>query len=282
MPLGSGLIAGRGRVKSLRIMDRAPAPTLEQAPLPMGDLAAVLDWWRGAGVDCAFVDTPRRWLQEPAAPAAPAAAAAASPRQIPPAPAAAPERPRIGGDPAAWPQDLEAFRRWWVEDPALDPAAGHGPAPRVPPRGQAGAALMVLVPMPEEQDTATLLSGPQGRLVAAMARAMGLAPAALYLASALPRPVTLPDWRALAVDGLGAVLRHHLALAAPQRILVLGRDILPLIEHDPAQAPPAIHHLEVGGRQVPVLASYAPGHLIDHARLRAGLWRQWLDFTDDG
>lgn len=265
-------------------MDRAPAPALEQGPLSAPAIAAVLDWWREAGVDCAFLDTPQRWLQASAAAtqAAPGPAATAPPGPRPRTPAPAPERPRIGGDPAGWPQNLDAFRRWWVEDPALDPAAGHGPAPRVPPRGEAGAALMVLVPMPEEQDADTLLSGPQGRLIAAMARAMGLAPAALYLASALPRPVTLPDWHALAEDGLGTVLRHHLALAAPQRILVLGRDILPLIGHDPAQAPPAVHQLDVGGRQVPVLASYAPGHLIDHARLRAGLWRQWLDFTDDG
>ena len=263
-------------------MDRAPAPALEQGPLSAPALAAALDWWREAGVDCAFLDAPQRWLQAPAAATqgAPAPPSAAPPRAHPRAPA--PDRPRIGGDPAGWPLDLGAFRRWWVEDPALDPVAGHGPAPRVPPRGDAGAALMVLVPMPEEQDAATLLSGAQGRLIAAMARAMGLAPNTLYLASGLPRPVTLPDWHALAEDGLGTVLRHHLALAAPQRILVLGRDILPLIGHDPAQAPPAAHQLDVGGRQVPVLASYAPGHLIDHARLRAGLWRQWLDFTDDG
>jgi hypothetical protein len=29
------------------------------------------------------------------------------------------------------------------------------------------------------------------------------------------------------------------------------------------------------------LAGYAPAHLLEHARLRARLWRQWLDWTDD-
>jgi len=250
-------------------MDRADAP----APRPaLGDsIAATIDWWREAGVDCAFLDQPQRWLAEPEKKAkAPSPAAKKAP---PPKP----ERPRIGGDAANWPQDLAAFRRWWLEEPSLDPGGGR----RVPPRGEAGATLMVLVPMPEEEDADTLLSGRQGQLIAAMAQAMGLAADQLALASALPRHMALPDWQSLARDGLGEVLRHHLALAAPERLLVLGTDILPLLGHDPAQASPGIEEISVGTRALPLLAGYAPGHLLEHARLRARLWQQWLDWTDD-
>jgi DNA polymerase len=250
-------------------MDRPAAP----APSPVsGDsIAAALDWWREAGVDCAFLDEPQRWLAEPES-KAPAPARVAAKKAPPPEP----ERPRIGGDPASWPQDLAAFRQWWLGEPSLDHTGGR----RVPSRGEAGAKLLVLVPMPEEEDAETLLSGRQGRLIAAMGQAMGLAPDQLALASVLPRHTTLPDWKALARDGLGEVLRHHLALAAPERLLVLGTDILPLLGHDLAQAAPGTGEIPVASRALPLLVGYAPGHLLDHARLRARLWQQWLDWTD--
>jgi len=255
------------------------APPLASTPSPAPSLAdsiaATLDWWREAGVDCAFTDAPQRWLAAPGVvPGAPARAALAPPKA--PAPTV-PERPRIGGEPGAWPRDLAAFRRWWCEEPGLAPAG----AVRVPPRGEAGAALLVLVAMPDAEDGAALLSGPAGGLIAGMARAMALPEERLYLASALPRHLPLPDWDALARDGLGAVLRHHLALAMPERVLVLGTDILPLLGHDPAQASPGAAQIAVEERQVPMLASFAPAHLIGHARLRARLWRQWLDWTDE-
>jgi uracil-DNA glycosylase len=237
-----------------------------------GSIAATLDWWREAGVDSAFHDKPQRWLAEPES--APEVRGRLAAQPSPPAQA---ERPRIGGDPAGWPQDLAAFRRWWLEEPSLDPAGG----PRVPPRGETGAALMALVPMPEDEDGETLLSARQGRLIAAMGEAMGIASDELTVASALPRHIVLPDWTALERDGLGDVLRHLIAVAAPQRLLVLGSDILPLLGHDPAQSSSAIQHLDIGGRRTPLLAGYAPVHLLQHARLRARMWRQWLDWTDE-
>ena len=249
-------------------MDRH-APPAPSAALG-ASIAAALDWWREAGVDCAFLDEPQRWLAEPETKAqAPAPVAKAAPPE--------PEPPRIGGNPATWPQDLAAFRRWWLEEPSLDHAGGQ----RVASRGEAGAKLMVLVPMPEAEDAETLLSGLQGRLIANMAQAMGIAAEELSLASALPHHIMLPDWAALARDGMGEVLRHHVTLAAPERLLVLGTDILPLLGHDPAQSASGIQQLDMGGRPLPLLAGYAPAHLLEHARLRARLWRQWLDWTDN-
>jgi DNA polymerase len=77
------------------------------------------------------------------------------------------------------------------------------------------------------------------------------------------------------------VLRHHITLAAPERLLVLGSDILSLLRHDLTQASSAIQQLDIGGRQLPLLAGYAPGNLLEHARFRARLWQQWLDWTDE-
>jgi DNA polymerase len=112
-----------------------------------------------------------------------------------------------------------------------------------------------------------------------MARAMGFGAGQTYVATALPRHTPLPDWAGLALDGLGEVLLHHLALAAPRRLIVLGRDVLPLLGHDPAQSAPFVSEVSIQSGQVPLLASYAPGRLLEHSRFRADLWRRWLEWT---
>jgi len=236
-------------------------------------IAAAQAWWREAGVDFIFHDEPQSWLSEDRAPT-PSAPSPAIPKA-----AAEPAQARIGGDPSDWPQDLATFRRWWVEHPSLDIGAA---SPRLAPRGEAGASLMVLVPMPEAVDRDGLLSGVEGELLASLATAMGLAADAVYLAATLPRHTPLPDWERLRADGMGEILLHHIRLADPGRLLVLGTRILPLLGHDPAQAAPGISELAIQGRKVPVLTSYAPERLLGNARQRAGLWRTWLDWTDEG
>lgn len=235
-------------------------------------LQAAQDWWREAGVDLAFHDRPQRWLASDE----PAAVAPREGHDLGSAPAPATPPPGIGGDRAAWPADLASFSSWWLDEPSLD--AG-GPFPRVAPRGEAGAAVMMLVPMPEQADSATLLSGVHGRLLASFAEAAGLDPASVYLAAGLPRHTPVPDWAQLRAAGLGEVLLHHLALVAPQRLIVFGSGILPLLGHDPAQAAPAVSELSIQGAQLPLLAAYAPERLLANARQRAALWRRWLDWT---
>jgi len=232
-------------------------------------IAAAHAWWREAGVDLAYRDEPQRWLADEA--------------EALPAPTAKtvellPEKPKIGGDREAWPRDLAGFARWWLEEPTLDSAVRG----RVGPRGPANAALMIVAPMPEAEDREVLLSGAQGRLLTNMVRAMGTAPDETYFATALPRHTPLPDWPDLAANGLGDVLRHHIELVAPQRLIVLGRDVLPLLGHDPAQAAPSVSEMSIQSRKLPWLSSYAPGRLLDHPRYRAQLWRRWLDWTGTG
>ena len=246
-------------------MSPRPAPPLAES------LAAAQAWWREAGVDYGYHDEPLGWLadKEPAGEPTPAA--------LPPKPEL--ERHTIGGDRAGWPQDLAAFRRWWLEEPSLDEGGLH---PRVAPRGESGATLMMLVTMPEAEDRETLLSGPQGRLLASFAQAAGLASESVALAAALPRHMPLPDWDALAARGHGETLLHLLALARPQRLIVFGRGILPLLGHNPAQGAPAVSELSIQGRPLPLLWTYAPENLLKSDRERATLWRRWLEWTDGG
>lgn len=247
-------------------MTGRPAPSLTDS------IAAAQAWWREAGVDLVYTDEPTPWLADEAPAEAPAAAIHV------PAPPPEPERPKIGGDRAGWPQDLAAFRDWWLAEPTLD---GGGTHPRLAPRGEAGADLLILVPMPEDGDRETLLAGPQGRMLASFALAAGLAPETVSVAAALPRHAPLPDWAGLEAQGHGEVLLHMLALATPKRVFVLGRSILPLLGHDPPQAAPAISQLAIQDRAVPLLMTYAPERLLENARLRASLWQRWLEWTDD-
>jgi len=250
-------------------MSPRPAPTLAES------LAAAQAWWREAGVDYAFSDRPARWLADEApspGPARPEPDAAIPPRQEP---AHAP----VGGEREGWPGDFAAFRGWWLGEPSLDEGGLH---PRVPPRGNPDAALMMMVTMPEAEDRDTLLSGAQGRMLGSFAQAAGLASDAVAFGSALPRHTPLPDWDRLAARGYGEVLLHLLSLARPQRLIVFGRGILPLLGHSPAQGAPGVSELSIQGRRLPLLWTYAPDTLLRSARERATLWRRWLEWTNDG
>ncbi len=238
-------------------------------------LAAATAWWREAGVDCDFHNEPRDWLASAKAPASETA-----PDPTPAQRKAAPPVFRIGGERAHWPATLEDFANWWLTEPSLDAVPG---APRVLPAGPAGAALMVLVGQPEADDRETLLSGPQGRLLDAMLGAFGLSRAEIYVASVLPRHTPVADWAGLAETGMSAVIAHHVALAAPQRLLVFGRGgVSALVGHDPAQGSPPSPEFNHEGGSVPLTIAPALETLLDRPALKAGLWTRWLEWTDPG
>jgi hypothetical protein len=239
---------------------------------PAEAFAAAHAWWREAGVDCAFADEPVSWLKPPTQ--EPEASVAEEPRQPPAAP---PRPPALVQDHASLPQRLEDFAPWWLGEPSIDTG---GLAPRVPPRGVAGAGLMVIVPQPEPADSDSLLSGLQGEFLGSILSAMAIAPDQAYIAAALPRHMPMPDWRALHAAGLGSILRHHIALVAPGRVLLFGQTILPLLDHDPAQMPATFLLDRLGGGAVPIFASRDLPTLSGSLREKANFWRRWLEWTD--
>jgi uracil-DNA glycosylase len=239
-----------------------------ERPLGGDDLAAALAWWRDAGVEHDYADAPRAWLK-PVEPVIEQAAAAA-PVAPPP-----PPRERIGGDPAQWPQSLEEFAPWWLSEPALDNGQVAG---RIAPRGIAGAEIMVLVDHPEAGDTERLLSGPQGKLLAAILSAIGIAAEQAYLAATLPRHMPLPDWAALGEAGLGELTAHHIALAAPKRLLVFGGHVSSLLGHDPANSTGFLPNLDHEGAKVPALVAPGLELLAARPRGKARLWQALLDW----
>ena len=226
--------------------------------------AAAQDWWREAGVDFDFTDEVQVMLADEAETAAVAAPAAQAAKVVEDEPAP----PKLAK--ADLPDDLDAFRNWWS---GADNPFANGTA--VPPRGSAQAQVMVLVPMPEADDGDSLLAGAQGRLVSNMLAAAGVPAEAAYLASALPWHMPLPDWETMHSEGLGTAISHHVELAAPQRVILFGSKMPALFGHDPAAPPESFTRIG----NVPVLTTFAPDRLLDHARQRARLWRRLLEWT---
>lgn len=243
-------------------------------------LEGAIGWWREAGVDNDFADAPGSWLAQPETgdavaarpPPPPAQPAAQTPLQR----ALTPGRtPTIGGDRNGWPDTLEEFREWWMTEPSLDDGALER---RIPPRGVAGAKLMILVGQPEADDAGGVLTGQAGGMLGSMLRAMAIEPHQAYLASALPTPRAMPQWDALGAAGLGDVVRHHIALAAPERLLAIGRSQLAMFAVDPALAREPLT-LACGGKDVPLLAAPDLAELARSAVRRRNYWQRWLDWT---
>lgn len=235
-------------------------------------LAATQDWWRAAGVDFDYLDEAKPWLKavdepEDAAKLLEAPAPAEEPSEPPP--------PQIAI--ADLPQDLAAFQTWW-SNPASDILGALGQ--RIAPRGEVGARLMLIVGTPEPGDRDALLQGPQGRLLANILRALGLTPQQAYLASALPGPMAEPDWGDLHRHGLGTILGHHIALARPERVLLLGSALPLLLGHDADAPPESLTDFDTPAGKLPVLTTFAPDRLLGHARQRARLWHRLLDWME--
>jgi uracil-DNA glycosylase len=250
-------------------MDGAPKHDLTAA------LAGAIDWWREAGVEYAFGDDPRTWLEP--APEIPGVAtnARTTGTTAPKSPEAPPTLGMIAQN-ADWPNSLADFPPWWLGEPLLD----HGmTAGRVAPRGPTGAPLMVLVEQPEDSDTERLLSGPEGKLLDAFLAAAGIGPDQAYVASVLPRHTPMPDWAALRSSGFAEVTAHHVSLAGPQRLIAFGSNILPLLGHDPAKKPTASLVFNHEGQTIPLLSALSLAALLATPRRKAALWRDWLDWT---
>lgn len=235
-----------------------------------GAIAAAMAWWRDAGVENAFVDAPTTWLQPERS--------EGHDRPKPPSllRKAPPPEPTAPAAPPPLPETLDQFREWWLSTPDLD---GGRVAGRVAPRGEQAPRLMIVTPHPESADRERLLSGPEGRLLEAFQTACGLDGAHVYHASALPCHSPGSDWSSESTTAVGRALRHHIALVRPERLLVLGFVILPLLGHASPQGPAVSLSFNHEGATVPMLAVRRLPAAASLPRWKSALWRAWLEWT---
>ncbi|WCT74808.1 uracil-DNA glycosylase family protein [Sphingomonas naphthae] len=222
-------------------------------------LHSALHWWELAGVDTLVEEDVRDWF------------APVRPREPVPAAEAAPAAPA----PAALPTDLAAFHEWWTSDTSLPGA----PAQRVAPSGDAASGLMLLIDMPDSADAAAgaLFSGEAGLLFDRMLAAIGRDRQSAYLASIWPaRPAGGIADKAHAAR-LAEIALHHIALAAPRRLLLLGKGpVEALTGLDVVQARGRLH--DIGG--VPAVATHLPTPAW-RAAAKAAAWADLLLLTED-
>lgn len=241
------------------------------------------DWWSLAGVDALVGETPAGWLDAPIA----NDAAAAGPKQIAqpafaepeplPLPAAlqrqeAPAAP-VRKAPAVFPEAWGEFQQWLAN--ADDVPGSQWDARRVLPVGQAEAPLMLLTAWPEidDQREGALFTGAAGQLLDAMLRAVGMTRADSYLASlAVTRPPGGRCDEKEAAD-LDRLLWHHLRLAKPGRLLLVGSDIVRMAANTPlADTRGKLLDINQDGGKVETVAVAHPAMLLARPAQKAAAW----------
>lgn len=219
-------------------------------------IASALEWWSDAGVDCEIAEAPRDWLAR-LRPAEPVPAVTESTAPVP----------------ATMPDTLGGFLAWRAGPDA--PEAGW-PGRTMPVQGDAAGGLMIVADMPDREDDSAgmLLSGTVGQLFDRMLAAIGRDRQSVHLtALALRRP---PMGRVTdeIADRLGEILRHHVALAGPRRVLALGNAASrALTGMDVAHARGALHPVNQIDRKVEVVASFHPRFLLEKPVAKADAWR---------
>lgn len=224
-------------------------------------IASALEWWRDAGVDTLVDELPRDWLAPPPSRAAAEAGSAA----VAAAPAPVAE---------TLPETLSDFVAWRTSPAA--PEAGWM-APLIPACGPADAEWAILTDFPEAADSSALMTGPEGRLLDAMLAAVGLSRESVYLASlAVARPIAgrVPPEQA---PRLSALLRHHLTLLRPRKLLLLGQAAAHAL---PETAGPAsakrIQDVHLFGGTTTVVTTYHPRFLLDRPATKSEVWKHLL------
>ena len=222
----------------------------EQQNFDVDAASSLLTWWSEAGVDCAISETPFDWL------------AGTAPRSAPSTPTA----------PQSVPNSVKTLAEL-VSFLATADLPDAGPVHRrLAPAGDAAAALMILVDFPDSADlqAGELLSDP---VFAKMLEAIGHSRETVYIAALSPgRPVT----GRLSEDAIARLAPHallHVALAAPERLWLVGtaasRAILGI---DDASAKGKLHLVNHAGGITETIATAHPRMFEGSKARKSAAW----------
>ena len=266
------------------------------------DVQAYLDWWTLAGLSAPVGEAPADWLRRESAtvswqdahpPADPLAHSLARERIAQPD---AVQPDAVQPDSAAlvplssgvaslaralpampcidFPGEWSAFQQWLAQAPEVPGAQWQ--KPRILPTGPQNAPLMIVSACPEKADykAGHLLAGDAGKLTARMLRAIGLAKDECYIASiAMTRPLGARLDSASEAE-LSALLWHHIKLAKPKRLLILGNDAARIIAQDDlAAVNEKLLHINRNGLEVSAVAIPHPDFLLGKPERKANVWK---------
>lgn len=232
--------------------------------------ASALEWWRDAGVDSLIDEAPRNWLAA-VEPARPASASAARARPV-----------EVVAEARPLPATLADFLAWRLGPDA--PEAGW-PGKPIATQGPADADLLVMIDLPEREDadSGVLMSGAAGRLFDRMLAAIGRDRSSIQL---VPICVKRPAAGRIAPeieDRLNEIARHHVMLARPKRLLLLGNaPSRALLGADAARARGGLHGINLHGGKEPggngdvatqAVASFHPRFLLERPAAKAEAWK---------
>lgn len=230
---------------------------MQDIATPTSTAASLIGWWQDAGVDVFVDETPVPWLER----GKPIAKATAQPAS------------QFPHTQAPLPKTLDALTSWLMTDPDI-PEAGDT-SRRISASGTPGAALMVMIDMPETGDhqAGALLSGECAALFDNMLKAIGHTRASIYLAALCPgRPVTgrLPD---TILPRLAEIARHHIALSVPKRLWLLGSTVSrALLGVDDVASTGNLHDFNHETVNIPTVVSFAPRFLLDNPAQKSRVW----------
>jgi DNA polymerase len=238
--------------------------------LDASGIAALIHWWKLAGVDTPTADHATSWLApEPQRPEPRIAAPDAQAERPRPAPSAAIQ---VQPDPV-WDafDSLEALTAKVRADHPRAPFADGNPA----------SGLLVLGEAPSAEDlrTGRPFSGPAGQFLDRMLATIGIDRTGCYVALLCPRKPTpgTPSPEDIAADR--ALTRAHIRLASPRHILLLGANPVQALTGD---ATPISRIrgswliVDAGAGAVPALATFNPAYLLRRPEEKAGAWADLL------
>lgn len=217
-------------------------------------MASALLWWREMGVDTLIEEEPTPWLDR------------GKPKSAVKTPESAPAQ-------SVLPSTLIGLQQWLANDPDV-PEAGPA-AQRVVFSGNPAGELMILIdmPLPGDRDAGQLLSGEVGELTEKMLGAIGWTRNAVHVATLCPGRSPAGMLGEAHLSRLGEIARHHIALAAPKQVWLMGdavsRAILGMGMMD---ARGILHKINHEDRHTEAVVSFSPRFLHQNPKRKADAW----------
>lgn len=231
----------------------------EADSIGVAEVRSALAWWLEAGVDVAVQEDSRDWLK----PAAPKPQA----KVEPPPNVALPSH-----------ETLSELQDWLASSMQLPVASAN--TKRILPHGTANAAIMLLSDAHTFEDSAVgqPIGGEAWELAKRMLAAIKISVDEAYSASLSCRHAPGTKMSTEDREACAEIARHHIRLAKPKRLLLLGDGPAQALLGKPLpQARGHVHKVE-GVRTV---ATFHPRQLIQNSANKSYAWKDLLLLMED-